>query len=139
MRCLKVYMYVFCELIIGLTTTARSTEPVSSGTRERTARASRQFVTIAIMKDTLKMVKCSMKRHTLSPTPLVTFTMSLKHITERYVIHVTHTHTHTHTNTHTHKHTHIYIISIYIIQFLHADSISLTPPRARHPTPRKLL
>ena len=33
----------------------------------------------------------------------------------------------------------IYISSIYIIQFLHADSISLTPPRARHPTLRKLL
>ena len=31
------------------------------------------------------------------------------------------------------------LLSIYIIQFLHADSISLTPPRARHPTPRKLL
>ena len=29
--------------------------------------------------------------------------------------------------------------SIYIIQFLHTDSISLTPPRARHPTLRKLL
>ena len=29
--------------------------------------------------------------------------------------------------------------SIYIIQFLHADSISLTPPRARHLTLRKLL
>ena len=28
---------------------------------------------------------------------------------------------------------------IYIIQFLHADSISLTPPRARHPTLWKLL
>ena len=31
---------------------------------------------------------------------------------------------------------HIYI---YIIQFLHADNISLTPPRARHLTLRKLL
>ena len=30
-------------------------------------------------------------------------------------------------------------IYIYIIQFLHADSISLTPPRARHPTLQKLL
>ena len=30
-------------------------------------------------------------------------------------------------------------LSIYIIQFLHADSISLIPPRARHPTLRKLL
>ena len=29
--------------------------------------------------------------------------------------------------------------SIYIIQFLHADSISLTSSRARHPTLRKLL
>ena len=28
---------------------------------------------------------------------------------------------------------------LVIIQFLHADSISLTPPRARHPTPQKLL
>ena len=34
----------------------------------------------------------------------------------------------------------IYVhIYIYIIQFLHADSISLTPPRARHLTLRKLL
>ena len=33
----------------------------------------------------------------------------------------------------------MFIQSIYIIQFLHADSISLTPPRARHPTLRKLL
>ena len=31
------------------------------------------------------------------------------------------------------------LTSINIIQFLHADSISLTPPRARHPTLRKLL
>ena len=30
-------------------------------------------------------------------------------------------------------------LSIYIIKFLHADSISLTPPRARHSTLRKLL
>ena len=32
---------------------------------------------------------------------------------------------------------HCIYIYIYIIQFLHADRISLTPPRARHPTLRK--
>ena len=48
----------------------------------------------------------------------------------------THAHTRTHVRTHTHTHTHT---SIYIIQFLHAENISLTPPRARHPTLRKLL
>ena len=32
-----------------------------------------------------------------------------------------------------------YELSIYIIQLLHADSISLTPPRARHQTLRTLL
>ena len=31
------------------------------------------------------------------------------------------------------------LLSIYIIQFLHADCISLTPLRAHHPTLRKLL
>ena len=42
----------------------------------------------------------------------------------------------TRTNTHTRRPTltPTYILYIYIIQLLHADSISVTPPRARHPT-----